>query len=102
MGNTLPLVELYFFLNDFVSDSPHLGRARSTATLSTTHGGGQPTRKRPNDDLLIEASKRWQRGEGSWLGRVRSRGNDRGGRGGGRGRPSPSTSRIDFSAIAGG
>jgi hypothetical protein len=100
-GYTLPFVELPFFLNDLVIDSPYICRARLEATMSTTLEGGHLTRKRPNGDPLVEASKHWQRGEGLGLGRGRGRGNDRGGRGGGRGRPSPITVRIDFNAIVG-
>jgi hypothetical protein len=95
-GCILPFVELQHSLDDLVTNSPHLGRVRPAATQSTTHGGGQLTRKRPNDDPLVEASKRWQRGEGSGLGRGRDRGNGRRGRG----RTSPNTSRNEFNAIA--
>jgi hypothetical protein len=53
--------------------------------------------KRPNDDPMIEASRRWQRGEGSGFGRGRGRGN---GRGDG-GPTSPTTGRIGCNTIAG-
>jgi hypothetical protein len=43
-GYNLKLVELQNFLNDIVTDSPHvLGGAKSTDGPSTKHGGGQPT-----------------------------------------------------------
>jgi hypothetical protein len=45
-GYTLPLVELQNFLDEIVTDSPHIGRARSTIGPATTHGGGQPTELR--------------------------------------------------------
>jgi hypothetical protein len=63
-GLPLTLGAATIFLNDLVTDSPHLGRARLAPTQSTKHGGRQPTRKRPNDDPMVEASKRWQRGKG--------------------------------------
>jgi hypothetical protein len=50
MGYTLKLVELQNFLNDVVIDAPHPGGVKSTAGPSTTHGGGQPTKKRTYDD----------------------------------------------------
>jgi hypothetical protein len=84
------------FLNDLVTDSPHLGRVRPVPTPFNSPGGGQPTKKRPNDDPMVEAAKRRQRGEGSWFGRGRSRGGGRGGCG----RFSPNTGRIDLNAIA--
>jgi hypothetical protein len=99
-GYTLLLVELQNFLNDLVNDSQHMDRARPAAIQSTTHGGGQLTRKRPNDDPLVGASKRLRRGDGLRFGRGRGRGNDRGGRGEGRGQFSSNTGRIDFNAIA--
>jgi hypothetical protein len=69
-----------------------MGRARPTTTQSTTPGRGQPTGKRPNDDLMVKASKRWERGEGLGFGRGRCRGNGRGGRG----RTSTNNFRIDL------
>jgi hypothetical protein len=42
-GYNVQLVELQNFLNDVVTDSPHLGGVRSTDGPSPTHGGGQPT-----------------------------------------------------------
>jgi hypothetical protein len=73
-GYNMPLVDLQNFLNDLVTDSPHLGRARPAPTPSNSQGGGQPTGKRPNDDSMLEASKRWQRGEGLRFGRGHGRG----------------------------
>jgi hypothetical protein len=58
--------ELQNFLNDIVTDSPHLGRAKSRDGLSTTLGARQLTKKRPNDPL-VDASKIWKRGEGAGL-----------------------------------
>jgi hypothetical protein len=49
-GYNITLVELQNFLNNVVIDSPELGGMRSTVGPSTTHGGGQPTRKRNSDD----------------------------------------------------
>jgi hypothetical protein len=46
-GYVLKLVEMQNFLNDIVTDSPHLGGVRSTAGPSTIHGGGQLTKKAP-------------------------------------------------------
>jgi hypothetical protein len=60
----MPLVVVQNCLNDLVTDSPHLGRSRPAPIPSNNHGGGQPTGKRPNDDVMVEASKRWQRVEG--------------------------------------
>jgi hypothetical protein len=49
-GNNVKLVELRnFHLNDVVTDSPHMGGVRSTVGLSTTPGGGQPSKKRYED-----------------------------------------------------
>jgi hypothetical protein len=45
--------ELQHILNDLVTDSQHLGRARPPQTLSNNHGGGQITMKRPNDDPMV-------------------------------------------------
>jgi hypothetical protein len=90
------LVELQNFLNDVVTDSPHLGGVRSTSCPSTTLGGGHPTKKRNLDDPLVVNSKIWKRNGG---GRGRGRGR-RSSQGGGRGRPFSDSSRIDFSAIA--
>jgi hypothetical protein len=94
-GYALKLVELQNFLNDIVTDSPHLGGVRSTIGPSTTHRGGQPTKKRTNEDPLVGASKIWKRSNG--VGRDRGRGGGKGGRG----RPSQNTSRFDFCAISG-
>ena len=96
-GYNVQLVELQNLLNDVVTDSPQLGGIRSTTCPSTTHGGGQPTRKRNFDDPLVGASKIWKRNGG---GRGRGRGGGQGGNSGGRGRPSSNSGRIDFSAIA--
>jgi hypothetical protein len=95
-GYTLPLVELQNFLNDIVTYSPHLGRVKSSVCPSTTHGGGQLTKKRTFEDPLVGAAKIWKRDNGS----SSERGRGRGGGHGGRGRTSPNTGRIDFSAIA--
>jgi hypothetical protein len=76
-GYNVKLVELQNFLNDVVTDSPHLGGVRST-----TRGGGQPTMMRNFDDPLVGASKIWKRNDG---GRGRGRGRCQGGS---RGRPS--------------
>jgi hypothetical protein len=94
-GYKLRLVEFQNFLNDIVIDSPHLGGMKSTARPSKAHGGGQPTKKRPYEDLLVGASKIWKRNTGA------SRGRGRGGGQGGRGQPSQNSGRMDFSAIAG-
>jgi hypothetical protein len=88
-------VELQNFLNDIVTDSPHPGGVKSTVGPSTTHGDGQPTKKRTYEDPLVGASKIWKRNN------VDGRGRGRGGGQGGRGRPSQNTNRIDFSAIDG-
>jgi ADP-ribose pyrophosphatase YjhB (NUDIX family) len=94
-GYNVQLVGLQNFLNDVVTDSPHLGGVRWTTCPSTAHGGGQLTRKRNfDDDPLVGASKIWER-NGS--GRGRGRG---GGQGCGRGRPSSNYGRNDFRAIA--
>jgi hypothetical protein len=90
MGYQLKLVELQNFFKDVVIDSPHLGGVKSTSGPSTTHGGGQPTKKRTYEDPLVRAYRVLKRG----------RGRERGGGQGGRGRPSQNTCRIDFSAIA--
>jgi hypothetical protein len=60
-GYNIKLVELQNFLNAVVTDSPHLGGMKSTARPSTSHGGGQPTRKRNPEDPLVGASKIWKR-----------------------------------------
>jgi hypothetical protein len=93
-GYNLKIVELPNFLNDIVTESPHVGDVKSTTEPSTTHGGGQPTEKRTYEYLLVGASKIWKRNNGA------GRGRGRGGGQGGRGRPSKNTRRIDFSAIA--
>jgi hypothetical protein len=54
-GTILKLVELHNFLNDIITDSPHMGGVKSTAGLSTTLGGRQPTKKRTYEDPLAEA-----------------------------------------------
>jgi hypothetical protein len=51
-GYTLPLVEFQNYLNAIVTNSPHMGRVKSTTGPSTTHGGGQPTKKRTYEDLI--------------------------------------------------
>jgi hypothetical protein len=63
-GYNVQLVELQNFMNDVVTDSPQLGGVRSIACPSTTHGGGQPTRKRNLDDPLVGASQIWKRNGG--------------------------------------
>jgi hypothetical protein len=93
-GYNLKIVELPNFLNDIVTESPHVGDVKSTTEPSTTHGGRQPTKKRTYEDPLVGASKIWKRNNGA------GRGRGRGGGQGGRGRPSQNTRRIDFSAIA--
>jgi hypothetical protein len=57
---------------------PNLGYVKSTARPSTTHGGGQPTKKRTYEDPILGASKIWKRNNGASVGRGRGR---RGGRG---------------------
>jgi hypothetical protein len=42
----MPLVELHKFLIDPVTDSPHLGRARSAHTPSDKLGGNRILKKR--------------------------------------------------------
>jgi hypothetical protein len=69
----MPLVYLQNFPNDLVTDSPHLGRARSAPTPSDHHGGSRPTEKRPLEDQKIEGAKHFYRGEE--FGRGRGRGN---------------------------
>jgi hypothetical protein len=56
----MPLVELQDFLNNLLTDSPHLGRTKLAPIPSSNHVRRQPTMKRPNDDPMVEASKRWQ------------------------------------------
>jgi hypothetical protein len=93
----LPLVERQNFLNDIVTNSPHLIRARSTVRPSTiTSRGGQPTKKRTYEDPLVGASRIWKRGERAGFRRGRGRVGGRGGLG----RTSPNIDRIDVSAIA--
>jgi hypothetical protein len=45
-GYKLKLVEPQNFLNDIVTDSPHMGGVKSPARPSTRFGGAQPTKKR--------------------------------------------------------
>jgi hypothetical protein len=97
MGYNLKLAELQNFLNDIVTDSPHLGGVKSTVGSSTSHGRGQATKKRTYEDPLIGVSKMKKRNSGA----SRGRGRGRGGGQGGRGRPSQNSGRIDLSAIAG-
>jgi hypothetical protein len=92
-GYDIKLMELQNFLNDVVTNSPHLGGVKSIVGPST-HGGGQPTRKRNAEDPLVGASEIWKRNNSV------GRGRGSGGGQGGRGRPSQNTGRIDFSAIA--
>jgi hypothetical protein len=96
-GYNVQHVELQNFLNDVVTDSPHLGGVRSTICPSTAPQGGQPTRNRNLDDPLVGASKIWKRNGG---GRGRGRADGQGGNGGGSGRPSSNSCRIDINAIA--
>jgi hypothetical protein len=56
-GYKFKLVEMQNFLNDVVTDSPHLGGVRSIAAPSTTRGGGEPTKKRTYEDPSVGASK---------------------------------------------
>jgi hypothetical protein len=93
-GYDIKLMELQNFLNDVAIDSPHLGGVKSTVGPSTSHGGGQPTKKRDAEDPSVGASKIWKRNNGA------GRGRGRGGGQGGHGRPSQNTGRIDLSTIA--
>ena len=70
----MQLMELQKFLYDVVTDSPHLGGVKSTPRPSTTLGGGQPTKKRTDEDPLVGASKVWKRNNGAGAGRGRGRG----------------------------
>jgi hypothetical protein len=87
-GYQITLVELQNFPNDVVTDSPQLGKVKSTAGPSA-----QPTRKRNLEDPLEEASNIWKRNKG---GRGRCRGRGRGNNSG-RGQTS---SREDFNTLA--
>jgi uncharacterized membrane protein YgcG len=93
-GYQITLVELQNFLNDVVTDSPQLGKAKSTAGPSS-----QPTRKRNFEDPLDEASNIWKRNKGGrGLGRGHGRGRGRGGgNNGGRGQTS---CREDFNTLS--
>jgi hypothetical protein len=53
----MPMVELQDFLNDLVTDSPHLGQAFSSR-------GGRQIQKRPLDNPKVVATKRQERDEG--------------------------------------
>jgi hypothetical protein len=44
-GYNMPLVDLQNFLNDLVTDSPHVARARSAPTPSDNHGGNRLSKK---------------------------------------------------------
>jgi len=88
----MPLAELQNLMNDFVADSPHLGRTRVSSAPYVNYGGSRLAQMRPLDDLEAVAAKRFERGEGFGCGR---------GSGGCRGRTSPNTCRIDFNAIDG-
>jgi hypothetical protein len=55
-GYNLKAVEVQSFLNDVVTDSPHLGGVKSNVGPSTSHGGGQPTEKRTYENPLVGAS----------------------------------------------
>jgi hypothetical protein len=79
-------VELQNFLNDVVTDSPHLGGVKFTVGPSTTPGGGQPTKKRTYEDPLVGQTKIWKRNNGVGASRGRGRGGGQGGREGGQGR----------------
>jgi hypothetical protein len=80
-GYNLKLVELQNFLNDLVTDSPHLSGVKSTSCPSTTHGGGQPTKKCTYEDPLVGALKIWKCKNGGGAGRGLGRGGGQGGRG---------------------
>jgi hypothetical protein len=67
----MPLVELQKLLNDLVTDSPHMARAKNTSPQVTTKS--QLIKKRPFDNPDAEGSKRHQRGEGSGRGRGRGK-----------------------------
>jgi phospholipase C len=86
-GYNIKHVELQNFLNDVVTDSPHLGGMKSADGPSTARGGGQPTKKRNLEDPLVRASKIWKR-NGVGRGRGRGGGQD------GRGRPSQHTGEL--------
>jgi hypothetical protein len=51
----MKLVELQNFLNDVVTDSPHMGGIKSTAGPSIAPRGGEPTKKRTYEDPLVGA-----------------------------------------------
>jgi hypothetical protein len=67
----MPLVELQNFLNDLVTDSPHLGRAKGAPAPYDNLGGSRPAQKRPLDNPEVVATKHFERGEGSYDGRGR-------------------------------
>jgi hypothetical protein len=93
-GYDLPLVELQNILNDILTDSPHLGRARHQLNLPPT----EEDNPLGSNLMTIQWSKHLNvvneaRGQG--LVEVVVTENGRGGRG----HTSLSTSRIDFDAI---
>jgi hypothetical protein len=71
----MSLVELQNFVNDLVTDSPHMGRSAPT---STDHQGGNRLSKKRSSEP--EGTKRRHQGEGSGFARGRGRGGNRGGR----------------------
>jgi hypothetical protein len=50
-----------------MTDSPHLGRARSAPTPFDNPEGNQPSKKRSLEDLEVKSTKRSYRDEGSAL-----------------------------------
>jgi hypothetical protein len=68
-GYSLKFLELQNFLNDVVTDSPHMGGVRSNVGPSTTHACGPPTKKRTYEDSLVGASKVRKRNIGAGAGR---------------------------------
>jgi hypothetical protein len=92
----MPLIESQNFLNDLVTDSPHLCRAKSAHALAK-HGSSRRAKERPLDELEVEGIKLFERGEGSGRGRGRGRGNR-----GGRGLTSSNIGQICSNTIVGG
>jgi hypothetical protein len=64
-------VELQIFLNNLVTDSPHLSRAQGAPASSSSFGGSRSAESRPLDNPEVVATKRSERGEGPGLGRGR-------------------------------
>jgi hypothetical protein len=56
----MPLLELQNFMNDLVTESPHMGRARSAPTPYDNLGGRRSSKKRPPNDLEPEGNKNRQ------------------------------------------